>query len=211
MSTLVVLVHGLYMHGLVMRPLARDLRRSGFRTMLYNYSSLRLTPADSAERLVARVRQEHHATVHYVGHSLGGLVLRHAMARHTARLPPGRTVTLGTPHQGSRVARHMQRQGYGWLLGASRNRGVLGDLPEWPRERELGSLAGVAKHGLGSWLVAVNRPHDGTVAVAETHCAGQQDHVCVACSHTTMLFRSVVFRQVEAFLNTGQFRHAAET
>lgn len=207
MTTPVYLLHGLYLHGPILLPLARHLRRMGLRPILFDYPSLRRTPADNAEKLVAKALQDEHATAHYVGHSLGGLVLRHAIARHGAQLPPGRTVTLGTPHQGSVVARHMEQRGYGWLLGASRRQGVLGDLPEWPSERELGSLAGVARHGLGSRLAPLEPPHDGTVTVVETYCAGQRDHVCVPCNHTTMLFKAAVFHQVLAFLNSGRFRH----
>jgi hypothetical protein len=208
MSVPVYILHGLYLHGVVMLPLAQYLRQHGFRPILFSYASLLHTPAVSAERLVEQVLQRSHNHAHYVAHSLGGLVLRHVMATYAPHLPPGRSVTLGTPHQGSIVASHVQRYGYGdWLLGASRHQGLLGDAPPWPPERELGSVAGNSGHGIGSLLAPLIAPHDGTVTVAETYCPGQSDHICIDCSHARLLFSPMAERQVLAFLRTGRFQH----
>ncbi len=208
MSVPVYILHGLYLHGVVMLPLAQYLRQQGFQPILFSYASRLNTPATSADRLVEQVLQQSHNRVHYVAHSLGGLVLRHAMAAYTHKLPPGRSVTLGTPHQGSTVAGHVQRQGYGdLLLGASRHQGLLGDVPPWPPERELGSVAGNSGYGIGSVLAPLTAPHDGTVTVAETYCPGQNDHICIDCSHAGMLFNLKVGQQVLAFLRRGRFEH----
>lgn len=203
----VILIHGIYMHGVLMQPLARRLQAGGFRTLIFNYPSLRRSSAVNAARLADRVARLDTDTVHFVGHSLGGLVLRHLMVEHESRLPPGRCVTLGTPHQGSLVADWMQRRHLGWLLGASRTQGLLGGAPEWPQTRDLGSLAGIARHGIGRVLVCLPEPHDGTVTVAETRCPGMRDHVCVPGNHTRLLYSSPVVHQTVAFLHNGRFDH----
>ncbi len=208
MSAPVYILHGLYLHGVVMLPLAQYLRQHGFQPILFNHASVSHTPAASAERLFEQVLRQSHSHAHYVAHSLGGLVLRHVMAAYSSHLPPGRSVTLGTPHQGSTVATHVQRYGYGdWLLGASRHQGLLGDVPPWPSDRELGSVAGNSGYGIGSVLAPLTAPHDGTVTVAETYCLGQSDHICIDCSHAGMLFNPTAGQQVLAFLRRGRFQH----
>lgn len=203
----VVLVHGLYMHGICMVLLARRLARQGYRTRLFTYPSLRQTLADSTLALATLVKSAQTPVVHLVAHSMGGLLLRHLLADAPA-LPPGRVVTLGTPHQGSCVARKLGAGRLRFILGHSLERGLSGDLPPWPAGRELGSIAGTLNVGLGRLFGPAPAPADGTVTVAETRLAGMHDHICLPISHTGMLLSPLVVEQVRAFLATGRFIHA---
>ena len=47
----VILVHGLWVHGVVMMPLRRRIARCGYRAVSYSYPSVRLALAENAERL----------------------------------------------------------------------------------------------------------------------------------------------------------------
>lgn len=204
----VVLVHGLYMQGAYMALLASRLSRQGYRTRLFTYPSLRQSLADSALALAARVRSAETPVVHLVAHSMGGLLLRHLLAGAPA-LPPGRVVTLGTPHQGSGLAHKLGAGRLRFMLGRSLERGLLGDLPSWPAGRELGSLAGTFNVGLGRLFGPVPAPADGTVTVVETCLAGMSDHICLPVNHLGMLLSPRVMEQVGAFLATGRFVHAS--
>lgn len=204
----VVLTHGIYLHGVAMLPLARHLRRQGFHTVVYSYHSLRQTPAESARTLKTLVDRLDSAAVHYLAHSLGGLVIRHLMARFHECLPAGRTVTLGTPHQPSLTARGLKRRRFGFILGRSVEQGLLGDAPPWPPGRELGSIAGTLDVGIGQVLAGgLPKPSDGTVAVIETRIEGMNDHICLPVNHTSMLFSTACAIQAEAFFRSGCFRH----
>ncbi len=204
----VVLVHGLYMDGACMALLARRLSRQGYRTRLFTYPSLRQPLAASTLVLAALVRSAATPVVHLVAHSMGGLLLRHLLAGAEA-LPPGRVVTLGTPHQGSCLARKLGSGKLRFILGRSLERGLLGDLPPWPAGRELGSLAGTFNVGLGRLFGPVPAPADGTVTVVETCLAGMSDHICLPVNHLGMLLSPLVAEQVGAFLATGRFVHAS--
>jgi pimeloyl-ACP methyl ester carboxylesterase len=205
-NELVVLVHGLYMNGWAMVPLAKRLQSLGYRTLIFSYPSVRSTPAGNALALAERVVDLDVLRVHYVAHSLGGIVVRHYFQRFPHRRP-GRIVTLGTPHQGSHAARALSSGSFSFLLGHSFEKGFLADLPPWTPERELGSLAGTLNLGLGRLLSKAPGPGDGTVLVAETYLEGMADHICLPVSHTGMLFAPSVVVQVHAFLVTGRFRH----
>lgn len=203
---LVVVIHGLYMHGVCLEWLARRLRRGGWRALTFSYPSLRRPVADNAAALARFVAGLDEQRLHFVAHSLGGLLLRRLLAEHP-ELPPGRAVTLGTPHQGSGVARCLAAGRLRFALGHSCEGGLLGDLPPWPANRELGSLAGTLNAGLGRLLGPVPAPGDGTVSVAETCLEGMTDHICLPVSHTGMLLSGAVAEQVCEFLERGRFRH----
>ena len=47
----VILVHGLWVHGIAMELMRRRVARCGFRALAYSYPSMRLTLAENAERL----------------------------------------------------------------------------------------------------------------------------------------------------------------
>lgn len=203
----VVLVHGLYMSGAFMRPLAARLQRYGWRPVTFTYASVRVDAQANAERLRELLRQLAEPTVHLVGHSLGGLVVRLALVE-AETLPLGRVVTLGTPHEGSHIARWLGGHGLGAIVG--RAAAALDcALPPWQGQRELGSIAGTLPVGLGRVVPGLSTPNDGTVMVAETRLAGMSDHLCLPVSHTGLLLSSAVAAQSHAFLAGGRFRRDA--
>jgi len=204
----VVLVPGIYMPGFSMSLLARRLRQAGFQARIFSYPSLRLSVAENAARLYETALLLDAPVLHFVGHSLGGLVIRTLLATQHTALPAGNTVTLGTPHTGSKVARHMQAQGLGWLLGRSRTNGLLGNIPAWPTERALGSLAGRSHYGVGRLLAPLDWPHDGTVEVAETLCANATDRMTLPINHTTLLTDKLSAYQTVYFLRQQHFDHS---
>ena len=202
----VILVHGLYFGGRWLGFLARHLLRQGFSPSVYAYPSVRGTPAQASDALMKWLPDPMPARVHFVAHSLGGLVLRHLFGGAHS-LSPGRVVTLGTPHRGSHVAGWMAGHGLGALLGGANQIGLTGPVPEGPEGRELGSLAGNVSLGLGRLLPGLPEPNDGTVAVAETWMRGMSDHITLPVTHTGMLFSREVAEQCAAFLTQGRFRH----
>lgn len=188
-----------------MALLGRRLRRCGFTPYRFRYPSLRGTVAGNAARLHAFVDGIPGETLHLVGHSLGGLVIRRFL-RDFPGQRPGRVVTLGTPHTGSEVARRIRRGPLGTvLIGRGAEDGLLEGLPPWPPGRELGSIAGRLSLGVGWLMPGLPRPNDGTVAVAETRLEGMTDHLTVPASHMGLLVSREAARQTCHFLEHGRF------
>jgi len=202
----VVLIHGLFMSGREMAFLRRQLAVAGFSTRQFSYPSVRVSPAVAARLLGDFVAGIGAPVVHYVAHSLGGLVLRHFLHGDPDGRP-GRVVTLATPHQGSQAARALANTPLGRrLLGRSIELGLLGDVPAWPDHRALGVIAGSRGVGLGRFLARLDRPHDGTVAAVETTCVAAADRIVLPVSHFGGLFSREVAEQVIYFLRQGRFR-----
>ena len=200
-----MLVHGLWMTGIDMAVLRQRLRRCGFRTVQFSYPSVRCNMAQNAQSLQRYVNKINTDVMHFVGHSLGGLVIRQLFHDFPDQRP-GRIVTLGTPHNGSLVAQRFNRSSLGrMILGHSLERGLLGDIPPWGENREIGIIAGTLGIGVGQVVPGLSKPNDGTVAVAETYLNGMTDHVQVHVSHTALLFSREAASQTCAFLKTGHF------
>lgn len=205
----IILVHGLWYRAWSMRVLANRLGAAGFKVRRFSYPTRTRGPGDNAVALARFARETDAPRLHFVGHSLGGLlVLR--MLQHASGLPPGRVALLGTPLQGSVVARRSRAlPGGAFLLGhaATLLEAGLGWLPP---DRPTGMIAGLRPVGLGCVVGGLEPPHDGTVAVAETRIEGLADHLCLPVTHTGMLVAPGVAAQVERFLGVGGFAGAAD-
>jgi pimeloyl-ACP methyl ester carboxylesterase len=208
-SPLVVLVHGLWMSGFELGVLKHRLEAAGrFRAVAFSYPSLRGSMADHVRSLIDFARTQKTDELHFVGHSLGGLVVLNAL-NVTNDLPPGRAVLLGTPLQGSKAAQGVAR----WMpfgkaiLGSAVNEEIVEWQPrEWSGRRDVGVIAGSMGMGLGRMFAELNTDHDGSVLVEETKLPGAKDHLVLSTSHTGMLFSTEVAEQAEHFLRQATFR-----
>ncbi|MBI1731312.1 MAG: alpha/beta hydrolase [Gammaproteobacteria bacterium] len=191
--------------------LQHRLDRAGFRTAVFSYSTVRNAPRANALALNAFCRELDARALHFVGHSLGGLVLRHLFFDYPDQRP-GRVVTLGTPHQPSSAAGSLSRIGPGrYLLGRSLQEGLLGGAPRWNRRHELGSIAGTLRLSFGRLVPGIPAPSDGTVAVAETRLDGMTDHITAPVSHLGLVLSRRVAEYTMQFLRCGRFGGAAQS
>jgi len=207
----VVLVHGLWVHGLLMELMRRRVARCGYRAVAYSYPSMRLTVADNVERLVAYCRGLAAPRLHLVGHSMGGLILLRALEQ-AAGFMPGRVVLTGTPVAGSHAARRLARLPGGHAALGRSMAECMKSAPFAARDgREIGVIAGRKPVGLGRMVAPdLERPCDGVVSVAETRLPGMRDHVVLDVSHSGMLVSRAVAHQIVSFLRNGAFEHASD-
>lgn len=201
-----ILVHGLFMHGSLMQYMAFQLKKCGYEVHVFSYKSVGKPLQNNAEQLIEFVKThiDEGAVCHFVGHSLGGLLIRLAYAQ-APTLFTGRIVTLGTPHNGSLVARRVANDLHRAILGGAYENALDGDLPPWQGNIELGSIAGTKCLGIGMALPALEKPNDGTVSAAETQLSQQTDSTTLPLSHTALIYSSRAVAQVDAFLREGRF------
>jgi pimeloyl-ACP methyl ester carboxylesterase len=205
----VVTAHGLWMRGGAMIVLQRRLEGHGFTVRRFGYPTVHQSLEDNAAALAEFIERVPGDTVHFVAHSLGGVVMRAMLERRIpARL--GRVVMLGSPLRGSLIGERVTRlPGGRRMIGQSiidlNARGGFGD---WPPAVPAGSIAGRVPFGTG-WLVGgIFEANDGTVAVAETRVPGLADHIVLPVTHFAMPWSKRVGDQVRHFLAHGRFRHA---
>lgn len=207
----VIVVHGLWLHGLAMGWLARRIARCGFDARSYSYPSLQLTLSENAARLARHCRTLDAPRWHIVAHSMGGLIALKMLEAHRD-LHCARLVLIGTPYTDSRAARRLARwPGGDSLLGRSIAEWLGSPRPLPDGMTETGIIAGTRGLGLGA-LVAPDlpKPHDGVVALEETGIPGVVHRVALHVGHSEMLFSREVARQCCAFLRDGRFAPPTE-
>jgi pimeloyl-ACP methyl ester carboxylesterase len=205
-TSAVVLLHGLWTSAWHMTLMRKHFDETGFATYLFDYRTVQDSPEESASKLAELVAGIREPVLHLVGHSLGGIVIRHFL--HLQADPrTARVVTLGTPHQPSLTARAFKANPLGrFVLGKALDKGLLGPLPEWDQRHELGSIAGSMSMGGGRLFARLPTPNDGSVLVEETRLVGMADHIVLAVSHTGLLLSPNVALQAIHFLRQGRFR-----
>jgi len=211
MKTAAVFVHGLWLTGAESALLRRRIAAShGFHCHSFTYRTIGSSVQPVIEKLAQFVSRIDADRVHFVGHSLGGIVL-HRYFEQAKDLPPGRVVFLGSPTVKSKSA---ERVGRLPILRSMIGRMVTDELVqptgtrEWRCDRELGCIAGTRPMGLGRFFARFDEDSDGTIGVSETKLPGHKAHLTLPVSHMGLLLSSDVARQVGVFLDTGDFLQA---
>lgn len=190
---LVVVVHGMGRSRVSMAVLAHALEEEGYRVVNWGYSSTSDSIPALAAALAARVeRDARGARVHFVGHSLGNILVRWTVAhRPPERL--GRVVMLAPPNQGSKEADRFAPW-IGWLL-----RPIEGlTTADTSVARTIGAARGVE-------VGIIAGRYDGKVSVEEARLPGARDFTVVPSAHTFIMDRRDVRRLTVRFLRTGRF------
>lgn len=183
----------------------KRLTNAGYECHQFRYPSLKCSPEENAERLNRFAHAIDAPVVHFVCHSLGGLVLLHLFDKHIIE-KRGRVVFLGVPVNGSQVARRLSSSIITrWTVGKSIYHGLLGDRPVWKKWRDIGLISGNMPIGIGLVVGGPALPHDGTVAVEETYLGGATDYLTLPVSHFGLLYSEEVATQVITFLRAGKF------
>jgi pimeloyl-ACP methyl ester carboxylesterase len=205
--TPVVYVHGLWMPGEESLVLALRLSQEFDLTLEpFRYSAAFSSIRTTTERLAGFVEDLQASAVHFVGHSLGGLII-HRFLERFAPGSPGRVVFLGTPCVASRAAVNASRFApVAHLMGQSVAEELLRHHERrWTQAQELGIVAGTQPLGVGQFLAQFDEPNDGTVAVSETRMPGATDHIVLPVSHLGMLMSARVAHETGLFLTHGRF------
>ena len=206
----VVLLHGISRTARSFRKMQTALEGNGFATLNQDYASRRKALEALAEDIhpaIQRFADGIDGSVHFVCHSMGGLLARVYITRHRPeRL--GRVVMLGTPNSGSEIADRLKNFGAyraffgpaGQQLGTQRDAAIEALFP--PVDYPVGIIAGDRSIYP---LALLPKPHDGRVSVANTRLDGMADHVVIGTTHPWLMRNSVAIAQTIAFLRGGRF------
>jgi pimeloyl-ACP methyl ester carboxylesterase len=186
------------------------LESAGYATLNLDYASRRKALEALAEDIhpaIQRFANGIDGSVHFVCHSMGGLLTRVYIAQYRpTRL--GRVVMLGTPNSGSEIA---DRLGHlklyraffgpaGQQLGTQRDGAVEALFP--PVDYPVGIIAGNRSiYPIASMFLP--KPHDGRVSIANTKLDGMADHIVIPASHPWLMRNSIAIAQTIAFLRDG--------
>lgn len=209
----VILLHGLGRSAWSMQRLARFFRAQGYVVWCKTYPSRRHTIETLAEQVFAEVfsdkRVQECKNIHFVTHSLGGVLLRQWFQGRRRSERIGRVVMLGAPNQGSEVTdffRHWPL--YQWLTGPAGSQ--LGtredDVPKALEaiDLEIGVIAGT--RSADPWFKSLfDGEHDGKVSVSSARLTEMADFLTLPVGHTVMMWNKEVIQQTGHFIQKGHF------
>lgn len=202
----IIILHGLYMHGVVMKPLSQKLRKLGYQTHVVSYNTVAIEDTRVFEAIDHAIDPEQ--TNILVGHSLGGLMIKHYLkARQPSTQLVSHVIAVGSPLKGASIAVQLQKIGLGAILGNATLFGLNYHDDVWQHPQKLGSIAGTLPFGFRPLLLGGQLMSDGTVAVSETRIDGMTDHIETANTHTSMLYRSDIATQIDHFIRHDCFNH----
>lgn len=203
----VILIHGMMRTGRSMRRVGEFLAQYDYNIVNCSYESTKTVNEITDELFKALAPFiEVASKVHFVTHSLGGIILRNAFKD---KVPPnmGNVVMHGPPNKGCQHINH-----FSWLpffsyiwgkpakeLGTS-PKSVPNQLP--PINFHCGVIAGTKKGRLGLLLPG---PNDGKVTVANTWTDGVAERLVLPLNHTFMMKDSVAMENTAYFLKHGKF------
>jgi len=211
----VVILHGIGKSCRSMVSVERVLTQNGYSVLNITYPSRRY----DLDVLVGFLRQtyltsefwEKAGTVHFVAHSMGGLLVRRYLHHDRVNIPPekmGRVVMLGTPNGGSEVADRLHKfLLYRLYYGPAGQDLTVASCAKMdiPVGYQIGVIAGTK-----NWPYVVSRlmiagQNDGRVAVERTKVKGMTAHATVYAAHAVLMDAPKVHAHILSFLRTGRF------
>jgi pimeloyl-ACP methyl ester carboxylesterase len=211
----VILLHGLGRSAASMQKLESKLTAAGYTVINADYASRTAGVVQLSQEIIpaalADPRLKTCGKIHFVTHSLGGILVRaYAAMRPIPKL--GRVVMLGPPNQGSEVVDRLKNwRAYKFVTGPAGQE--LGTSPDsipnqlGPVGFELGIIAGDRSI---NWInsMMIKGADDGKVSVERTKVAGMKEQLTVHVTHPMMMRNRSVIEATLRFLATGSFAAA---
>lgn len=183
----IVLIHGMGRTPASMLMLKQRLAKLGHKTHLFGYAAWAENLETVSNRLIRKIeRQVGSQPYAVIGHSLGSVILRRALAELTSN-PPAHSFLLAPPMRACKAARYFSRfRLYRTLTGEMgsllADEAFMQSLPLPPNTVIYAGTAGPR----ASWLPFGNAANDGILSLDEV-VSESGERVEVAASHTFIM------------------------
>ena len=206
----VVLLHGLGRSANSMNRIEETLIAKDFEVANINYPSRKNTIEHLAPEAVGRgieaCKKQEAATIHFVTHSMGGILVRYFMANN--QFPElGHVVMIAPPNQGGEIVDNWRNlPGYVAISGTAGLQLGTDDasVPKTlgPVKFSVGVIAGNRTYNL-ILSMSLPNPDDGRVSVAKTKVEGMSDFIEMPHTHSFIMRPDDVIRQALHYLEFG--------
>lgn len=198
---IVVLIHGLMRTSLSMRPIKTYLEHQNYRVFYYDYASARFSLHEHALHLQYYIEEllanNPHATVHFVTHSMGGIIVREAISslNKSQFQQIGCLVMMAPPNQGSVLAKISTQlfPAVNYFIKplaelSSDNDAYVHKVPV--PQLKIGIIAG---------------RYDAKAPPSSAQLLGQTDLALINSTHTFIMNKSQTKQLIVHFLENGRF------
>lgn len=206
----IILLHGILRTSRSLNGLTKYLKNCDFDVLNIEYPSTKFDLAGLADQVHKQLNEFclHYHKVHFVGFSMGGLVIR-AYLNKFRPSNLGRVVMIGTPNNGSEIADSMKnnllyknlfgKSGQQLITDQSMFKEIFGTV-----DYELGVIAGISSLSLLGKIM-IKQESDGRVSIASTKVEGMKEHFTIKSGHSSLLLKKQVYVLVLNFITKGKF------
>lgn len=208
----VVCIHGFFRSYRCMMPIGNVLRQEGFKVFLIDYPSRRATIEEHAayllETLHVIARNNPSVPIHFVSHSLGGVIVRAAVSHpncpYEAKI--GRAVLLAPPNRGSCLARHFQAcPAISWIFGKKSGKQLMTytesdmqGIGTFPETMDVMVLAGTKDTNFSRHFI--HQPNDGKITIEETRLDTPHYHQTLFVGHSWIMSSRESIELIRSFI-----------
>ncbi len=195
-----------------MNKMEAALRNDGYAVCSVDYPTTKLTVQELAKQYlhpaVLSCQSNNIGQIHFVAHSLGGIVIRQYLADN--EVPNlGRIVMLGTPNKGSEVVDRIGHMKLFQRINGPAGNQLGTDPDSLPNtlpvpEADVGIIAGTRSI---NWILSgyIRGKDDGKVSPENAKLEGMKDFTTVKTSHPFLMRDPEVIEMTRQFLKHGSF------
>ena len=208
----VIVLHGFAKKPVSMARIAYFLKKEGYTVHQVAYPSIKQKEENvkafvykQIDNIVAKTPDQ---KIHFVGHSLGGLLIRSYLGEHEQIKNIGHVVITGSPSKGTNFVDHYKDSGWFEFLGeiplmlSSKGSPFLSSLK--PPYYKLGVIAGNFNTPFQEHIL--EGKDDGLVPVESTKIDDMTDFIIINTVHGLLKYNKKVIQQIIHFLHHGHFK-----
>jgi triacylglycerol lipase len=209
----VIVLHGMGRTKYAMRKVEKDLAGAGYTVWNRSYPStqkpIEVLAVEHISKGLEFCRRVQAEKVHFVTHSLGGILVRHYLQDNTID-NLDKIIMLSPPNQGSEVADGLKDlKLYQWMMGpAGQQLGTGADSLPNTLDR-IDATVGIITGNSTSdpWFSPfIPGEDDGKVSVKSARLEEMTDFLVVEAGHTFIMSNRSVLKQIRYFLEKGNFK-----
>ncbi len=213
----VIFIHGMARTSYSMSGIRRFFKKNSFHTVnigyRFNYAPIEELSQTLIPEALEECSKKQFKKVHFVTHSLGGIILRHYLEKIEVPQKLGRVVMLAPPNKGSALIDKLGNYDFIELWNGPAGAQLSSHADSLPNQLggafdyQLGIIAGDEVSFLDRILKSImgNTPHDGKVTVESTKLEGMTDHLVLGLNHTNIMKSKEVYKQSLNFIQHGFF------
>ncbi len=209
----VIVLHGMGRTKYAMRKVEKELAAAGYIVWNQSYPStkkpIEALAAEHISKGLQFCRRARAGKIHFVTHSLGGILVRYYLQDHTIE-NLDKIVMLSPPNSGSEIADNLKDlKLYQWMMGpAGQQLGT--DAESLPNtldriDAKVGIITGNSTSD--PWFSPfIPGEDDGKVSVKSARLEEMTDFLVVEAGHTFIMSNRSVLEQIHYFLKKGTFK-----